>query len=68
MGYFLAKDKCPNLEENKIRIVSYTVCKTENKLKIKQDKLYKKITAHIILGTVLIQIGDLEATRERISL
>lgn len=53
MGYFLAKDKCPNLEENKIRIVSETVYKAENKLKIKQDKLCKKITARIILGAIL---------------
>lgn len=53
MGYFLAKDKCPNLEENKIKIVSYTVYKAENKLKIKQDKLCKKITTHIILEAVL---------------
>lgn len=53
MGYFLAKDKCPNLEENKIRIVSETIYKAENKLKIKQDKLCKKITARIILGAVL---------------
>lgn len=37
MGYFLAKDKCPNLEENKIRIVSYTVYKAENKSKSKTN-------------------------------